>query len=58
MLTIVSSQPQTLFNQLYEDIYGEICISDTGWTTVGDCKMQFDYDSSYNGYFVYKIKAK
>ena len=55
--SIFSSQPQTVYNQLYEDIYGEICISDTGWTTVGDCKMHFDYDSSYEGHFVYKIKA-
>lgn len=58
LCSIVSSQPQTVYNQLYEDIYGEICISDTGWTTVGDCKMHFDYDSSYDGHFVYKIKAK
>ena len=57
MCSIFSSQPQTVYNQLYEDIYGEICISDTGWTTVGDCKMHFDYDSSYADHFVYKIKA-
>lgn len=58
LCSIVSSQPQTVYNQLYEDIYGEICISDTGWTTVGDCKMHFDYDSSYDGHFVYQIKAQ
>lgn len=57
LCSIFSSQPQTVYNQLYEDIYGEICISDTGWTTVGDCKMHFDYDSSYADHFVYKIKA-
>lgn len=58
LISMFSSQPEVIFNQLYEDIYGEVCISDTGWTTVGDCKMQFDYDSSYDGHFVYKIKAK
>lgn len=58
LISMFSSQPEVIFNQLYEDIYGEVCISDTGWTTVGDCKMQFDYDSSYDGHFVYHIKAK
>lgn len=58
MISTFSSTPGTVYDKIYQDMYGDVCISDTGWTTVGDCKIQFDYNSSSAGHIVYKFKAK
>ena len=58
MLSIISSEPQELAAKIYEDIYGEVCISDTSWTNVGDAKVQYDDDASYKKHYVYKIKPQ
>ena len=57
LCSVISSQPNTLYAQIYEDIEGEICISDSSWTTVGDCKVQYDDEHSYNNHYVYLIKG-
>lgn len=58
MCTIFSSQPQVVYNTLYEDLYGTECISMTSYTSVGDCKIKYDNSQSYDGHYVYLIKAK
>lgn len=57
MCSVVSSTPDTLYAQILEDITGDICISDSSWTTVGDCKVQYDDANSYDNHYVYLIKA-
>lgn len=57
MCSVVSSTPDTLYANIYQDIEGEVCISDSSWTTVGDCKVKFDLNNSYNNHYVYLIKA-
>ena len=63
LCSFISSEPQTLYNGIYEDMHGTTFISDSGWTTIGDCKVQFDESQSYNNgngqiHLVYKIKSK
>ena len=57
LCSFVSSTPTELYNALYEDLHGTTFISDSGWTTIGDCKVQFD-DTSSSGHIRYFIKAK
>lgn len=57
LCSVISSQPNTLYAQIHEDITGEICISDSSWTTVGDCKVQYDDEHSYDNHYVYLIKG-
>ena len=52
MISFISSEPELVFDTIYEDFHGEECISDTSWTTVGDCKIK------YAGSRAYYIKAK
>ena len=56
MCSIFSSQPQTVYSTLYEDLYGTECISMTSYTSVGDCKIKYDNSQSYDGHYVYLIK--
>lgn len=56
--SLVSSQPELLFSTLLEDLTGDVCISDTSYTPVGDCKVKFEIDDSANGHYVYTIKAR
>lgn len=63
LCSFVSSTPTELYSGLYEDLHGTTFISDSGWTTIGDCKVQFDESQSYNNgngqaHLVYKIKSK
>lgn len=57
LISCFSSNVNEVYSKLYQDVYGDVCISDTGWTTVGDCKMQYDDANSSLNHFVYKIKA-
>lgn len=56
LCSIFSSQPQTVYSTLYEDLYGTECISMTSYTSVGDCKIKYDNSQSYDGHYVYLIK--
>ena len=58
LISCFSSNVETVYAKIYQDVYGDVCISDTGWTTVGDCKIQYDDANSSLNHFVYKIKAK
>lgn len=60
MLSVVldGDDIQKTFEMLYEDIHGEVCISESSWTTIGNCKVQYDKESSARQHYVYRIKAK
>lgn len=59
MLAIIldGSDIENVFNMIYEDIHGEVCISDSGWTTIGNCKIHYNDPESVKGHYVYHIKA-
>lgn len=42
LCTIVSSEPETLYNYIYDCIYGSSPIYDSKYITVGDCKLKMD----------------
>lgn len=59
MCSIFSSQPQTVYEAVYDSIHGDdnLPIPLNSWGTVGDCKGYIDYESCYSGHFVFKFKA-
>lgn len=57
LISFVSSDVNTVYNAIYEDLHGTAFISESGWTTIGDCKIQFD-KTSPAGHVRYFIKAK
>ncbi len=52
---IISSEPKILYDSLYKDFEEDAFISETSWTTIGDCKVQC---TGGKGYVNYLIKAK
>lgn len=57
LISFISSEVETVAGAIIEDMIGTEQF-DGSWKTVGDCKVMFDYNSSSNGHYVYKIKAK
>ena len=55
LLSVVSAEPQTIFDTIDQTYFSSFYISDTEWTTVGDCQMM-DGADSIEGAYSYKIK--
>ncbi len=56
MCSVVSSNPNDLFDMLYSDSQGTKVFIDSSWTTVGDCQVLWDSSDYYENHLVYKIK--
>lgn len=57
LCSVVSSTPDTLYANLYEDLEGNSFISDSSWSTIGDCKVKWDSSNSYENHVTYIIKS-
>lgn len=60
LLSAVSSQPQVVQETILKDLFTEVCISDSSYTTVGDCSIMISEWDFENGNFivVYNIRSK
>ena len=56
LCSIISAQPEVLFDALLKDQTGDVSISRTSYTTIGDCQVKV-YDGSTKSYYVYYIRS-
>lgn len=58
LCSIVSSEPETLFNTIYSWLHGDSAPDTSVYHTVGDCQLKIDWSQTSKGHFVFIIKPR